>query len=152
MNNQPSIRLAVASDWPAIRACIRQSFDIYVSRIGREPAPMRTDYRDAIAAGDVFVVDGPNNDINCVLIIVPESDHLLIDTIAVAPALQHQGIGRVLMAHAEQRAAALGFNELRLYTNVKMTENQRWYPRLGYRETHREFENGYERVFYSKHI
>ena len=152
MKDNLSIRLAVDSDWPAIRDCIRQSFDVYVSRIGREPAPMRTDYRDAIASGNVFVMDGADACVNCVLIIVPERDHLLIDTIAVAPALQHQGIGRVLMAYAEQRAAALGFTELRLYTNVKMTENQRWYPRIGYHETHREFENGYERVFYSKHI
>lgn len=44
----------------------------------------------------------------------------------------------------------LGLSEVRLYTNVKMTENLSYYPRRGYREVERRTENGFERVYYSR--
>jgi hypothetical protein len=40
--------------------------------------------------------------------------------------------------------------EIRLYTNEAMTENLDYYPRRGYRETHRATQDGYQRVFFSK--
>jgi GNAT superfamily N-acetyltransferase len=51
----------------------------------------------------------------------------------VAPDSQGRGLGRVLMAHAEDLAAALGLVELRLYTNQRFAENIRLYLSLGYR-------------------
>jgi hypothetical protein len=33
-----------------------------------------------------------------------------------------------------------------------MTENLAYYPPLGYRETDRRAEGGYERVFFAKHV
>lgn len=47
-------------------------------------------------------------------------------------------------------AAARGLNEVRLYTNAAMTENLTYYPRHGYRETHRATQDGYRRVFFTK--
>jgi hypothetical protein len=44
----------------------------------------------------------------------------------------------------------MGLPEIRLYTNEAMTENLGYYPRRGYRETHRATQNGYRRVFFSK--
>jgi hypothetical protein len=44
----------------------------------------------------------------------------------------------------------MGLPEVRLYTNEAMTENLDYYPRRGYRETHRATQNGYRRVFFSK--
>jgi hypothetical protein len=49
-----------------------------------------------------------------------------------------------------QHALAMGLPEIRLCTNEAMTENLDYYPRRGYRETHRATHNGYQRVFFSK--
>jgi ribosomal protein S18 acetylase RimI-like enzyme len=52
---------------------------------------------------------------------------------AVSPALQGRGLGRKLMAHAEQVAAAAGYREIRLYTNKLFADNVELYRKLGYR-------------------
>jgi GNAT superfamily N-acetyltransferase len=51
-----------------------------------------------------------------------EVDHLLIENVAVSPAFQGRGLGRRLIARAEQLAASQGQTELRLYTNKMFTE------------------------------
>ncbi len=43
----------------------------------------------------------------------PAKGHLLIENVAVSPAHQRRGIGRRLLAHAEQVAAALGYPVIR---------------------------------------
>ena len=66
------------------------------------------------------------------LILEPHPDHLLIWSIATAPAAQKQGLGRRMLAAAEARARRLGLREMRLYTGEKLTANVRWYHRHGY--------------------
>jgi GNAT superfamily N-acetyltransferase len=74
---------------------------------------------------------------------IPEVDHLLIENVAVAPPYQGRGLGRKLMAHAEELAASLGFGEIKLYTNKLFAENVRLYARLGYRvDREEEFKGG----------
>ncbi len=65
-------------------------------------------------------------------------DHLLIWSVAVDPASQGRGFGRQLLNFAEQEAHRLGFNDIRLYTNEKFTENIRLYQAIGYVITHSE--------------
>jgi len=45
-----------------------------------------------------------------------------------------------------------GYSEIRLYTHRTMTENQRLYAAIGYEETGRGSEAGYERVFMRKRL
>jgi ribosomal protein S18 acetylase RimI-like enzyme len=78
------------------------------------------------------------------------ADHLLLETVAVAPGAQGSGYGRMLLDRAEDDAAELGLPEIRLYTNEAMTENLTFYPRHGYRETGRGTEDGFRRVYFSK--
>ena len=73
-----------------------------------------------------------------------------MENIAVRPACQGRGVGRALLAHADSTATDLGLAELTLYTNSAMTENIELYSRLGWRETHRRTERGFQRVFFSK--
>jgi len=75
-------------------------------------------------------------------------DHLLLETVAVAPGSQGKGYGRLLLDRAERDALELDHSEVRLYTNEAMTENLTFYPRHGYRETGR----GFRRVFFSKTV
>ena len=59
--------------------------------------------------------------------------YLLVENVAVSPAFQGRGLGRKLMAHAEQLAASAGYREVRLYTNKLFAENVALYRKLGYR-------------------
>jgi len=63
----------------------------------------------------------------------PETDHLLIVDVAVAPTCQGRDVGTRLLVHAEDVAASLGLPELRLYTNGLFEKNLRPYARVGYR-------------------
>jgi ribosomal protein S18 acetylase RimI-like enzyme len=86
------------------------------------------------------------------IVIVPHTDHVVVETVAVAPGAQGGGHGRRLLERAEHDAAELGVAEVRLSTNEAMTENLAYYPRRGYVETGRGLEDGYRRVFFSRTI
>lgn len=148
---QRTARRATEADVPAIERLVAAAFDTYVERIGRPPAPMTHDYRALVTTARVWVIDGDQR-LAAVLVTVPQPDHLLLDTIAVAPGVQGGGYGAALLERAERDARDLGLPEVRLYTNVAMTENLTYYPRHGYIETGRGAQDGYERVFYTKVI
>jgi len=130
---------------------VQRAYDHYVPRIGLRPAPMDADYEAIVRAGRAWVAE-TEGAVAGVLVLEALEDHLLIENVAVDPHLQGRGVGRALLAFAEARAAELGLPELRLYTHVKMTENQALYARLGYREVERRAEKGFARVFMSKRI
>ncbi len=70
----------------------------------------------------------------------------------MAPESQGTGVGRALLEFAEQEAQRRGYTSIYLCTNSKMTENQVFYPRIGYVERERKTEAGYDRVFYVKSL
>ena len=61
-------------------------------------------------------------------------------------------MGRRLLALAETEALRRGYREIRLYTHQTMVENQRLYASIGYEETGRGTEAGYDRVFMRKQL
>jgi GNAT superfamily N-acetyltransferase len=63
---------------------------------------------------------------------VHESDHLLVVNLAVSPAFQGRGYGRVLLDYAEQLAGSLRLPEVKLFTNKQFTTNVEFYMRRGY--------------------
>ena len=115
----------------------------------RPPAPVLTDYRDAVAAGQVWVLGEP---VSAVLVLIPEHDSLLVENVAVSPAAQGTGLGRLLMEFAERQALSSGVTRVTLYTNEVMTENLAIYAKLGYQETARHSQDGYSRVFMQKEL
>jgi len=145
------IRRADPADVPGIERLVRDAFALYVPRIGREPAPMSADYAAALENSRVWVLEADGRLVGA-LVNEVHDDHLLLDTVAVAPGTQGRGYGARLLARAEQDARELGLPEVRLYTNEKMTENQTFYPRHGYVDTARGEQDGYSRVFYAKRI
>jgi ribosomal protein S18 acetylase RimI-like enzyme len=144
-----SIRLASALDLPRVVEVVSRAYEIYVSRISRRPAPMDADY-GSLVSGHLVHVAIKEGEIVGVIVFEPCRDHLFIENVAVDPGHQREGIGRLLLLHAEQTARALGLPEIRLYTNAAMFENLALYPRLGYRKTHRTKEAGFDRVFFVK--
>jgi ribosomal protein S18 acetylase RimI-like enzyme len=144
------IRRARAADLSAVREIVAAAYGVYVERIGRRPAPMDDDYDERLRDGRLYVAD--DGSVAGLIVLVPASDHLLVENVAVHPARQGEGIGRALLTYAEEYARELGLPELQLYTNAAMTENLAFYARLGYREDDRRTEEGFQRVFFSKPV
>ncbi len=148
---EPRIRPAAPRDAPDIAEIVANAYRYYIPRIGKPPGPMLDDYTAHVADGVVWVIEfGP--EIAGILVLLPRPDHMLLDNIAVAPDRQGQGLGRRLLAFAEDEAARRGYPEVRLYTHVTMVENQRLYASIGYEETGRGVQAGYERVFMRKRL
>jgi GNAT superfamily N-acetyltransferase len=147
----PNLRLATPLDIPAILRVVRDAYSPYIPRIGREPGPMTDDYVALIQAQRVQVLER-DGAIDGLLVLIPEEDALLLDNVAVSPSAQGLGLGRQLLAIAEQTALQKGYTSIRLYTNEAMVENLAIYQRLGYVESHRAEEKGLRRVFMSKAI
>jgi ribosomal protein S18 acetylase RimI-like enzyme len=145
------VRLAGRSDVAALRSIAAAAYEPYVARLGRAPAPMTADYEAAVGHGEVWVADRDGVVVG-LLVLVSQPDHLLLENVAVHPSAQGLGVGARLLALAEEQAALAGFGEIRLYTNVAMTENLAYYPRHGYVETHRGERDGFQRVFFTKRL
>jgi N-acetylglutamate synthase-like GNAT family acetyltransferase len=145
------LRKAGIDDAEALSEIARAAYEMYVTRIGREPAPMGADYETLIATSRVWLIERAHNPIG-LLVTRPTRDHLLIENIAVIPAEQGHGIGSQLLDRAELDAAEAGLKELRLYTNEAMTENLTYYSHHGFIETHRATQDGYRRVFFRRSL
>jgi ribosomal protein S18 acetylase RimI-like enzyme len=112
---------------------------------------MTADYAAALTHSRVWVLLSDDAMVGA-LVTEDREDHLLLETVAVAPTAQGRGYGALLLDRAERDAAELGLPEVRLYTNEAMTENLTFYPRHGYRETARAVEDGFRRVYFSKAV
>lgn len=145
------IRPARPAEAAAAQALARAAYQHYVPRMGREPAPMLADYGELIAAGEVFLLEREGRLLG-LIVLRSEDDALFVENIAVDRAAQGQGHGRALMGFAESEARRRGTPLIRLYTNIAMTENLDFYPRLGFRETGRRVEDGYHRVYFEKPV
>ena len=144
-----TIRPARAGEAGVIRDLVRRAYAMYVPRMGKEPGPMLDDYAKRVADGDAFVLE-IDQTIAGVLVLLRYDDHLLMDNVAVDPGFQGRGIGKALIDFAEAEAIRRGYAEIRLYTHQTMTENVRMYVKLGYEETGRGEQAGYDRVFMRK--
>jgi len=150
-----TIRPAKPSDATAITGIVNAAYAKWVPVIGREPLPMRTDYSRALLEHQFDVIveqDRIGGPIVGLIETMQRDDHLWIENVAVAPAAQGRGIGRHLLAYAEQKAADAGCFEIRLLTNGAFEANVLLYRRLGYALDREEaFMNG-TTVYMSKKL
>ncbi len=147
----PDLHPAEAGQAEAVAACARAAYGMYVSRIGREPAPMVADFPAAIAAGEVHVLAAGRAVVGFIVFRTGPG-HLFVENVAVDPAWQHRGLGRRLMAFAEKTAVERDLAIVRLYTNVHMTDNMSFYRELGFVEIERRSEDGFDRVYFEKRL
>jgi ribosomal protein S18 acetylase RimI-like enzyme len=146
-----AIRIASAAEADTVRDLVHRAYRKYVAVLGRPPLPMTADYPALIEEGVVRVLTQDGAIIG-VLVLIDRPDHLLLDNVAIDPPHQGKGYGKVLLAFAEREARERGYDRIRLYTNELMTSNIALYRSLGYRETHREGEDGFRRVFMAKPV
>ncbi len=146
------IRSATAGDAGKIVSIAQEAYAMYVPRMGKKPFPMLDDYGAHIRDGHAAVLE-VGGEVQGFVILLPEgSGTLLLDNVAVSPACQGRGYGRMLIGYAVDAARARGCERIILYTNVAMTENQALYPHLGFAESHRICEKGYQRIYYAKDL
>ena len=143
------IRPADATDLSAVERIVRDAYTKYIARIGKPPGPMLDDYAALIRAHNVWVAGDP---VTGLIVLIPETDYLLLDNIAVDPPAHGTGLGRTLMQFADTEARRRGYRELRLYTHQMMTENIALYSRTGWTETGRADQNGFARVFFRRAV
>jgi ribosomal protein S18 acetylase RimI-like enzyme len=148
---EPSLRRALAGDAPVLAGIADRAYGHYVARIGQRPAPMDADYDLNVARDEVWVAD-VDGELAGFVVLLPDGDDLLLENVAVDPPFQGRGVGQTLLDLTEQRARSLDLDGVRLYTHVRMTENQRLYERRGYVETGRVHEEGLDRVYYRKDL
>ena len=146
------IRLANGEDVAAVGRLVRDAYGHYVARLGKEPGPMLDDYARRIADGQVWVLEQAGALAGVLVLEDAAGGALLLDNLAIAPAAQGKGHGRRLVAHAEAEARRRGHSQIVLYTHVLMVENVAIYRRLGFEETHRVTEKGYDRVYMAKDL
>lgn len=143
------IRPAAAAEADVVRDIVHAAYRHYIERIGKPPGPMPDDYAARIASGQVWVADVGGR-IAGVLVLEQQPHRLMLDNVAVRPDCQGTGLGRALVAFAEAEARRRGWRKIVLYTHVLMTENQALYHRLGFVETGRVTEKGFDRVYMVK--
>ena len=134
-----------------MRDVVHAAYRHYIARIGKPPGPMLDDYAQRIADGQAWVLEDGGRIVG-ILVLEETPAGFLLDNIAVLPECQGKGHGRVLMEFAEAEARRRGFGEIHLYTHALMTENIALYRRIGFVETHRVSEKGYDRVYMTKQL
>jgi GNAT superfamily N-acetyltransferase len=126
------IRPAASADIAAIESIVQRAYGGYVDEIGVRPVPLDADYGAAVRDGTVFVAEAGGEALAGLVVLVLEPAHLLIENVAVDPGWQGGGVGRALLAWAEEYARENGRAAVRLYTHRLMERNQRLYAALGY--------------------
>jgi ribosomal protein S18 acetylase RimI-like enzyme len=145
------IRRARAGEADAVSAVVHAAYRHYIARIGKPPGPMLDDYAQRIADGQTWVLEDAER-IAGILVLEETPAGMLLDNIAVLPEYQGKGVGRALLEFAEAEARQHGFGAIHLYTHALMTENIALYSRIGYVETRRVTEKGYDRVYMTKRV
>ena len=141
------IRPATPSDIPAIKQCAKLAYQQYVVRMGKKPAPMVADFSSQLASHRIDVYANEDS-IDGYIVLQDQGAALMLENVAVFPSKTGNGIGRALINHAMTIAKLENFSRVILYTNEKMHENLTLYPKLGFIETHRITEDGFNRVYF----
>ncbi len=112
-----TFRRAGPADVSAVRELSRAAYAKWVPVIGSEPLPMTADYDHAVRHHMIDLYED-GGELQALIEMLVEDEHLLIENVAVRPDCQGMGIGDRLLRHAEDVAAALNIREIRLYTNA----------------------------------
>lgn len=131
------LRRATLADLPAIAALKQAAYLPNEAVIGVPSLPRVADYRQVIAEHEIWLVDGTEG-LDAALVLEIDPDKFTVWSIAVAPGAAGRGLGAGLMRFAEERAAALGYGVVQLYTNERLVQRIGWYERLGYQFSHHE--------------
>ncbi|KAI9035858.1 GNAT family N-acetyltransferase [Aspergillus affinis] len=150
-----SVIKATPDHVPTIRSMVTAAYSKYIPRMGKLPAPMAADYYELLKTREIYVLERLEDHAiigSVVLHRDSNTNSININNLVVDPEIQSKGYGRLLMNFAEDLARERGYEAVTLFTNIKMYENLALYPKLGFVETDRREEDGYERAFFRKEL
>src|SRR5689334_19179502 len=106
------IRAASESDVERARDIVQAAYRSYIARIGKPPGPMLDDYERRQRDAQLYLAAIGAETVG-IAVLVRAPDHLELNNVAVHPRWQGRGIGRALIAFAEETARTQGVPELR---------------------------------------
>ena len=142
-------RRATFVDMHHVWHIVYHAYAAYIPLLGRTPPTFLENFDQHIAAKNLWLMDSTAG-VHAMVVLTPAADHLMIQALCVNPDHQGQGLGQQALAFAESKARELGYDEVRLYTNSKMSRNLKIYRQWGFRETHRESYDWGKRVHLRK--
>ena len=148
MSDTLLLRAGTAGDAPAIAATIAASFAQYRGKLVPESGAFRETAENIAAelakgAGAIVLERGAEM-LGCVLIEEIEGD-LYFGRLAVLPSARGLGLAKRLIEAVEGEARRRGLAGVRLGVRIVLTDNQRLFSSLGYREISREAHPGFDR-------
>lgn len=138
------LRNATLADVPALKALIDASYAPFAAR-GIALPDVSGGLAEDIAEREVIVAQ-QSDEMLGVLVLSLTEDHAHLMNVAVSPAAQGQGVGKLLITEAEMLAIQSGATVLDLATHKDIPENIATYEHLGWHVTGRED----ARIFMSK--
>ncbi len=136
-----------ATDWTAVLALVRRAF-AYMDGVIDPPSSahrltvesLKEKAREEIG----FAAHEEGELVGCMFMAV-RGDHAYVGKLAIDPAKQKTGLGRVLMDAAEKEARRLGLGALELQARIELTGNHAAFARMGFAETERTAHPGHDR-------
>lgn len=125
------LRRAGTADLEGVLALQQAAYAKNRPLLGVEPIPLLADYAHILRTMEVWAYERDGRLLG-VLILEPRAEDLLIWSVAAHPGAQGSGIGRALLAAADERARQIGRPLLRLYTGTPLAHLVAWYGRHGY--------------------
>ena len=145
-------RQALPADATACQKIAEAAYLPYLTRMDRKPAPMNANYINHIKNDQVFVMeDSQVAQIIAFSVIVIKNKIYWLENIAVSPQYQQRGIGKEILSEIEKWLSKRT-HSYQLYTNIVMYENIVWYKKQGFIQLHHALEDGFERVYFRKHL
>lgn len=131
------IREATEGDLAALirlinRAYLVEAFFVRGDRIDRSQIDERK------VAGDFLVVGPAGGPLEGAVHVEIDGERGAFGLLSVDPDLQGQGLGRVLVAAAEERCRRAGCRTIELWVVDLRAELRGWYQRLGYQDVRTE--------------
>ncbi|KAI9767975.1 MAG: hypothetical protein M1840_005287 [Geoglossum simile] len=145
------VEIAKAKDAPTIKLITDAAYSKYIEPLGMLPAAMKVQYDTLVETQKVYVLRVGGDVVGSVTL-SGEGDSVTINNLVVAPPAQGRGFGRLLMNYAEDKALGQGFTAVTLFANEKMHDNIAWYTKIGFIETGRKKEDGFNRVYFRKNL
>jgi ribosomal protein S18 acetylase RimI-like enzyme len=129
------LREASDTDAEIVAAVIRAAFEEYRGRLDPPSGALAETahtVREKMRTAQAVVALASQVPVGCIFF-RPEEGRLYLFRLAVLPGHRGRGLGRALLAHAEERARALGLPRVRLGVRAALARQIAYYEGLGYR-------------------
>lgn len=133
--------------WGELLSLIRRSF-AYMDGVIDPPSSAHRltleSLKEKAGAEKGFLALSGDHIVGCVFL-ADRDDHLYLGKLAVDPAMQGHGIGRMLVDAAEHHAVTVRKPTIELHVRIELASNHAAFAKLGFRETARIAHPGFTR-------